>query len=151
MWTQEINFFTFKKKLYLKHESGSKSKKQNGKGIVDKFIENLPVELHLLGTDEITGKTKKSSFIGPGSKLNKRLGPGDNPQDWSKPINDLDRAALKHDICYRDFKDPQSRNHCDDKLSASAKQFLKKPNISTLDKIDAHIVTNAMKFIKRKT
>ena len=30
--------------------ANKKSSKQAGKGIVDKFIENLPVELHLLGT-----------------------------------------------------------------------------------------------------
>ena len=30
--------------------TNKKTNKQSGKGIVDKFIENLPVELHLLGT-----------------------------------------------------------------------------------------------------
>jgi hypothetical protein len=134
----------------MKQVSGSKSSKQNGGAIIDKFITNLPVELHLLGTDETTGKTKKSSFIGPGTKLHNRLGPGDIPQDWSKPINDLDRAAYNHDICYRDSKDPQKRNSCDDILAQKAKQFLKKPNISALDRVDAHIVTNAMKLIKKK-
>ena len=130
--------------------SGSKSSKQNGGAIIDKFITNLPVELHLLGTDETTGKTRKSSFIGPGTKLTTRLGPGDIPQNWSNPINDLDRAALKHDICYRDFKDPQNRNTCDDKLANSARMFLNKPGISALDKIDGHIVEKAMKLIRRK-
>jgi hypothetical protein len=131
--------------------TGSKtSKKQKGKGIVDKFITALPVELHLLGTDETTGKTKKSGFIGPGTKLNKRLGPGDVPHDWSKPINDLDRGALKHDICYRNHKDPVNRNACDSTLARVAEQFSKKPGISTLDKVDAKIVTAAMKLIKRK-
>ena len=126
-------------------------KKQSEKGLVDKFVENFPVELHLLGTDETTGKTRKSSFIGPGSKLSKRLGPGDIPNDWSKPINDLDRAALQHDICYRDYKDAVHRNTCDSVLASKAKQFLNKPGISTLDKVDAHIVEKAMKLIKRKT
>ena len=59
----------------------------------------MPVELHLLGTDETSGKTKKMSFAGLGTKLNKRLGLNDVPYDWSKPINDLDRGAYDHDIC----------------------------------------------------
>lgn len=107
--------------------------------------------MHLLGTDENTGKTRKSSFIGPGTKLYKRLGPNDIPYDWSKPINDLDRGAYFHDICYREHKDPENRNICDKVLISVADKFLKKPGISTLDKIDAHIVDKAMKLIKRKT
>jgi len=123
---------------------------QAGTGIVDKFIANLPVELHLLGTDEKNGKVKKSSFIGPGTKLDKRLGPGDVPQQFSQPINDLDRGALQHDICYRDSTDPAVRNACDDKLVAKAKAFLHKKGISALDKIDVGIVIAAMKAIKHK-
>ena len=42
--------------------------KQFGAGIVDKFIENLPVELHLLGTDEADGKNKRVQFCGPSTK-----------------------------------------------------------------------------------
>ena len=124
--------------------------KQGGKGIADKFISALPVELHLLGTDEVSGKTKKMSFAGPGTKLNKRLGPGDVPHDWSKPINDLDRGAYDHDICYRDSTNASVRNACDDRLKGVAKRFLNKPGISKLDKVDAHIVTSAMNLIKRK-
>ncbi len=72
------------------------------------------------------------------------------PKDFSKPINDLDRAALKHDICYRDSKDPSVRNRCDSTLSDAANRFLQKPKISTLDKVDANIVKAAMNLIKRK-
>ena len=128
----------------------SSNDKQSGKGVVDKFIEKLPVELHLLGTDENTGKIRKSSFIGPGTKLSKRLDANNNPKDFSKPINDLDRAAYAHDLCYRDHTDAPTRNKCDADLTAKAKQFLNKPGISTLDKIDRNIVIKAMNLIKRK-
>ena len=124
--------------------------KQRGKGIVDKFISALPVELHMLGTDETDKKTKRTSFCGPGTKLNKRLGSNDVPHDWSKPINDLDRACYKHDIAYRDNKDNSSRNAADNVLSAAAKRFEGKPGISLLDKTDAKIVQKAMSLIKRK-
>ena len=126
------------------------AKNQKGGSIVDKFISALPVELHLLGTDERDGKTKKSSFIGPGTKLNKRLGPNDVPYDWSKPINDLDQGAYHHDICYRDHKDNATRNACDQTLFKVAQNFEKKPGISNLDRVDAKIVQKAMKMIKRK-
>ena len=46
--------------------------KQTGSGIVDKFIENLPVELHLLGTDEADSKNKKLQFCSPGTKYDMR-------------------------------------------------------------------------------
>ena len=131
---------------------GSKTKKkQSGGSIADRFISALPVELHLIGTNEKTGKNQKSSFIGPGTKLNKRLGPNDVPYSWSEPINDLDKGAYHHDICYRDHKDPATRNACDKTLKSVAQQFERKPGISTLDKIDAKIVQKAMDLIKRKT
>lgn len=124
---------------------------QAGGSIADKFISALPVELHLLGTDELTGKTRKSQFIGPGTKLDKRLGPGDIPHGWSKPINDLDKGAYHHDICYRDHKDATKRNICDKALIKVADTFAKKPGVSMLDKIDTKIVNKAMNLIKRKT
>ena len=54
------------------------------------------------------------NFTGPGTKLKKRLGANDQPHPWSKPINRVDRAAMKHDICYRDNKLPRVRRElCD--------------------------------------
>jgi len=126
-------------------------KKQAGKGIVDNFISALPFEAHLLVTDPATGKPTKASFIGPGTRLDKRLLPGTNtPQAWSTPKNALDAAAQRHDIAYRDHKDAASRNRADEVLSNAARAYLQKPGLTTLDKIDAHIVEKAMKLIKRK-
>jgi hypothetical protein len=127
-----------------------KAKGAEGKGIVDSFISALPVELHLWGTNEVTGKSQKSSFIGPGTKLGKRLNPDNSPKPDSIPINDLDRAAYKHDLAYRDYKDTAHRNAADDVLYRSAETFEKKPGISALDKVDAKIVETAMKLIHRK-
>ena len=39
-------------------------------------------------------------FIGPGTKLYKRLNPDGTPKEWSIPINRVDNAAYHHDLCY---------------------------------------------------
>jgi hypothetical protein len=141
----------------MKQVSGSKSSKQNGKGIVDKFIENLPVELHLLGTihkepfqvnDEslktaVEGKTRRMEFCGPGTRYDSRFAKGE------RGINQLDNACMYHDAAYKN-KNPIARNQADSVLASKALQYLQKPGISTLDKIDGNIVTAAMKLIKRK-
>ena len=61
-----------------------------GGSVLNKFINNLPVEMHLPG----------HNFTGPGTKLNKRLNSDLTPKKWSKPINRVDKAAYNHDICY---------------------------------------------------
>ena len=58
-----------------------------GGSLLNKVINNLPVEMHLPG----------HNFTGPGTKLNKRLNPDLTP---SKPINRVDKAAYHHDLCY---------------------------------------------------
>ena len=40
------------------------------------------------------------NFIGPGTKLNKRLNPDLTPKAWPKTVNRVDQAANHHDICY---------------------------------------------------
>jgi hypothetical protein len=81
--------------------------------------------------------------MGPGTKYDMRYARGD------RGINDLDHAAMYHDLAYKN-KDPVARNNADNILAEKAKQYLKKPGITTLDKIDAHIVEKAMKLIHRK-
>lgn len=76
-----------------------------GKGIVNSIINKLPMEMHLPG----------HNFTGPGTQLKKRLNPDDTPKSWSKPINRIDKAALKHDLCYRDNPDRKIRNKICDK------------------------------------
>ena len=69
------------------------------------MINNLPVEMHLLG----------HNFTGPGTKLNKRLNADLTPKEWSKPINRIDKAAYHHDICYLKNNDTATRNNVCDK------------------------------------
>ena len=69
--------------------------------LLNKFINNLPVEMH--------------NFTGPGTKLNKRLNPNLRPKSWSKPINRVDKAAYHHDVCYLKNNDTATRNAVCDK------------------------------------
>lgn len=64
------------------------------------------------------------NFTGPGTKLGKRLTSTDQPKPWSKPVNRVDHAAMKHDICYRDNKAPVVRqNLCDKKMMSEMAQI----------------------------
>ena len=75
-----------------------------GGSILNKMINSLPVEMHLLG----------HNFTGPGTKLNKRLNKDLTPKAWSKPINKIDAAAYRHDLCYLKNNDTETRNKvCD--------------------------------------
>ena len=75
-------------------------KSPKGGSLLNKVINNLPVEMHLLG----------HNFTGPGTKLNKRLNPDLTPKKWSKPINRVDKATYHHDICYLKNDDTATRN-----------------------------------------
>ena len=79
-------------------------KAQTGESLLNKFINNLPVEMHLPG----------HNFTGPGTKLNKRLIPDLTPKSWSKCVNRVDKAAYNHDVCYLK-NDTATRNAVCDK------------------------------------
>ena len=138
-----------KKSMFVPMNVNKKSSKQSGKGI-DSFIAKLPFEAHLLVTDPKTGLPTKASFIGPGTHLNKRLNADDSIKEWSKPKNELDAAAYRHDLDYRNHTDAAGRNIADQKLLQAADKYLKKPGLSKLDRIDGNIVKAAMHLIKRK-
>ena len=75
-------------------------KAPTGGSLLNKAINNLPVEMHLPG----------HNFTGPGTKLNKRLNLDLTPKKWSKPINRVDKAAYHHDLCYLKNNDTATRN-----------------------------------------
>ena len=80
-------------------------KAPKGGSLLNKVINNLPVEMHLLS----------HNFTGSGTKLNKRLNPDLTPKSWSKPINRVDKAAYHHDVCYLKNNDTTTRNAVCDK------------------------------------
>ena len=133
-------------------------KKQAGKG-VDKFISKIPsgVELHLLGSyhpesfnsadPSLRGakndKTMRMEFAGPNTKTDERYA------KRQRGINDLDHGAMFHDFAYKS-KDPATRNKADKVLQEKVRAYLKKPELTRIDKVDAHIVDKVMGFISNK-
>ena len=92
---------------------------QKGGSLLNKFINNLPVEMHLPG----------HNFTGPGTKLNKRLKPDLTPKEWSKPVNRVDKAAYHHDICYLKNNDTATRNAVCDKIMLKELEGIYNPTI----------------------
>lgn len=104
-----------------------------GSGLVNDLINNLPFELHRPGMN----------YLGPGTKLEQRLERGD------KPVNQLDEAAMYHDVCYRDNEDLKNRHMCDKELENEAmKRVLSKDAEFISERLPAFVTANAMK-IKR--
>ena len=99
----------------------AKQEGKEGKGWTD-----LPFELH-----PPVSLTKRYSFVGPGTKLNKRLDENKNPLPHSKPVNKLDEIAMNHDICYEKYPDTKERNKiCDKKMLDDIKSNKKTSSIN---------------------
>ena len=94
-------------------------KAPTGGSLLNKVINNLPVEMHLPG----------HNFTGPGTKLNKRLNPDLTPKKWSKPINRVDKAAYHHDLCYLKNNDTATRNAVCDKNMLKELEGIYNPSI----------------------
>lgn len=82
-----------------KRTKKTKLRKKSGKGLVNALINNLPFEMHAPGYQ----------FLGPGTKLNKRLRRND------PGVNELDKAAREHDIAYT-LSNKLSDRHVADKI-----------------------------------
>ena len=94
-------------------------KASTGGSLLNKAINNLPVEMHLTGYN----------FTGPGTKLNKRLNPDLTPKKLSKPINRVDKAAYHHDLCYLKNNDTATRNAVCDKNMLKELEGIYNPSI----------------------
>ena len=100
-------------------------KEQKGGSLLNKFINNLPVEMLLPG----------HNFTGPGTKLKKRLNPDLTPKKWSKPVNRVDKAAYHHDVCYLKNDDTTTRNAICDKYLLKELEGIYNPTLrKRLDK-----------------
>ena len=121
-------------------------KAQEGGSLLNKLINNLPVEMHLPG----------HNFTGPGTKLKKRLNPDLTPKEWSKPVNRVDEAAKNHDICYMKNSDIKTRNEVCDKYMLKELKGIYNPTLrERLDKsIVSKLIGAKVEFgmgIKKKT
>lgn len=102
---------------------------KSGKGLLNRVIDKLPIELHIPGYN----------FCGPGTLLSKRLARGD------VGINPLDEACKSHDIAYDRYSDLENRHRADRILAQVAFDRVKAPDASVGEKISALGVGTAMK------
>ena len=112
-------------------------KSSKGGSILNKMINNLPVEMHLLG----------HNFTGPGTKLNKRLNADLTPKEWSKPINRIDKAAYHHDICYLKNNDTATRNNVCDKNMLNEMKDIYNPTLR--ERMERGLVSTLIGIKKR--
>ena len=102
---------------------------KEGSGLFNDLINNLPFEIHAPGYN----------FLGPGTKLDKRLKRGD------VPINKLDSAAKDHDIFYKNQKSTEARHEADYVLENRAWERVLADDSDVNEKSWAWLTTNAMK------
>ena len=83
---------------------GMPSATVQGTSMADEIINNMP-EIHL----------PFHNFIGPFTKLDKKLDSNDNPKKGFEPYNRVDKISMLHDICYRDTPKFKDKNKICDK------------------------------------
>ena len=105
----------------------------NGGSFLNTFVNKLSFEMHLPG----------HNFIGPGTKLYKRLNPDGTPKEWSIPINRVDNAAYHHDLCYSKHDVTKTRNEVCDKTMLGELNGIVNPILR--ERIDKSIVENLIK------
>jgi hypothetical protein len=96
------------------------------------------------------GIIRKSSFCGPGTKLDKRLEnfnpkTGEYTNIITDPINQLDQGCMLHDIEYSKHTDKEGRHNADRELIKYADKVLQNPKSTTTQKRNANIVKAVMK------
>ena len=104
---------------------------RRAKGVLNKVINNLPVELHIPGYQ----------YCGPGTKLTKRLAQGD------PGINPLDKACKEHDIVYfQNNENITARNIADIGLAEKSWNRVLTKDARIGEKAAAWEVSKAMKM-----
>ena len=82
-------------------------------------------------------------YTGPYNPLEEQLDADDNPLPGQEPFNEVDRASLHHDICYRDGN---SKRYCDDVMLNELDKIETKNFREKIDKKLVHTVIS----MKRK-
>ena len=103
-------------------------KEAAGGSFLNTLVNKLPFEMHLPG----------HNFTGPGTKLYKRLNSDGTPKEWSIPINRVDNAAYRHDLCYSQHDDTKARNEVCDRTMLGELSGIVNPTLR--ERIDKEIV-----------
>ena len=99
-----------------------------GGSFLNTLVNKLAFEMHLPG----------HNFTVPGTKLSKRLNSDGTPKKWSTPINRVDNAAYRHDLCYSKHDDTKTRNEvCDNTMLG---EFSGIVNLTLRERTDKSIV-----------
>ena len=104
-----------------------------GGSFLNTLVNKFPFEMHLPG----------HNFIGPGTKLYKRLNQDGTPKEWSLPIDRVDNAAYHHDLCYSKHDDTKTRNEACDKTMLG--EWSGNVNPTLRERIDKSIVGKLFK------
>lgn len=99
-------------------EAETKGKKDDDGGMLNKFINWLPFELHMPGYN----------YCGPGTKFMDRL---KNKDDG---INELDEACKAHDLLYTFTKNASDRRQADIVLAKESVKVMFDPNVSRYER-----------------
>lgn len=99
-----------------------------GAGLIDKFITNLPFELHI----------PNYNYCGPSTKLDERLKRGD------RGVNPLDEACKEHDIYYSNHNKVKDRHIADSLLVKRALNRVTASNSSLGERITALGIAGAI-------
>ncbi len=105
-------------------------------------------ELHLIDQGD-DGVIRKSSFLGPNTRLNERLTglePGSIEFDSiiTEPQNKLDSLALDHDMAYHAHKDVESRLEADLILLEGAREVVADPESTFVQRMNGRLVVLVM-------
>ncbi|KAK7605022.1 hypothetical protein V9T40_006208 [Parthenolecanium corni] len=101
----------------------------DGKGLINSLIDNLPIPLHLPGFN----------YAGSGTPLDLNFERG------VKPINKLDKAAMKHDIAYLKSEALKKHHDANFVLQGEAWKRVNADDSSLGEKANAWFVTTTMK------
>ena len=111
--------------------------------IINKFVNNLPVELHL-----VDPKVGTYSACGPGTKHKKRIQDYIDTGDTSHIFkNELDKACFYHDSAYSKFKDVLNRQVADRKLMEQSIHIARDESIDGYQRALAAMI---YKFFEKK-
>lgn len=126
---------------------------KTGQGLLNKILRKVPLpEMHLslpsgVDSEKVPSgsfnETRKYSYCGPGTKVEKRL------EEGYEGVNSLDKACKQHDIFYSQHDKTKDRNVSDDILAKQAAEIALDSSEPEYVRKDAKLVTGIMAMKSR--
>ena len=112
---------------------------QRGKGLLDGVLNSGKIFGMTIPEMHFRGFSGKYNFAGPFTKLHKRVDNYGRPLPHSKPINEIDRIAMQHDL---DYEYGMSKKDADRKMIRALDRMKAK---NWRERIDKLIVRSAIR------